>query len=214
MSQQVKVYRTLELKEMADVSARFLAGSSSDDAGYTAGTPPIALYFTAAGSGTTNLEPLYLKSTVTGTTPHGGRARFHTYCNVVAGGWINALKGYMEFGASGRVTGLASGICGELVLSAGCTQATYAALEAELVAGTGAKAGGATSFIYMNCDDTAGVLNAAEGYLFEIGTGVTDTAGGIFEAEVNNDSMSMTHVLKIRIRGTAYYIPLNTAKTF
>ena len=62
--------------------------------------------------------------------------------------------------------------------------------------------------------DTDSVINGANGYLFEIGSGVTDTAGGIFEAETNTDSMSMTHVLKIRIAGTAYYLPLNTAKTF
>ncbi len=58
------------------------------------------------------------------------------------------------------------------------------------------------------------VMNSASGYLFELGTGITDTAGGVFETEANNDSMSMTHVLKCRISGTAYYIPLNTAKTF
>ena len=189
-------------------------GTSGSAQSYTAGTPACAWYFTAAGSGSTSLEPFYVKSTVTGTSPVGGRSRFHTYANVAAGGWLNALKGYMEFGASGSATGLASGICGELVLSAGTSSGTYAALEAELVAESGASAGTATSFIYMNCSDAATVINSANGYLFELGSGVTDTAGGIFEAETNTDSMSMTHVLKIRIAGTAYYIPLNTSKGF
>jgi hypothetical protein len=35
-----------------------------------------------------------------------------------------------------------------------------------------------------------------------------------FEAEVNNDSMSMTHVFKCRVAGVTYYIPLNTSKAF
>jgi len=63
--------------------------------------------------------------------------------------------------------------------------------------------------------DTDSVINGANGYLFELGSGITDTAGGIFEAEtVAAGAVDFTHVLKIRIAGTAYYIGLNTAKTF
>ena len=182
---------------------------------FTAGTPPVILTTTnASTSASVSAESLLVSNTQTGIGGVGGRARFYMTTNVALGGWSNALKADVLYGAAGRTTGLGSSFCAELTLSAGTTSGTYAPLEIELNAPTAAKAGTASSFIYMNATDTAAVINAATGYLFEIGAGVTDTAGGIFEAETNTDSMSMTHVLKIRIAGTAYYIPLNTSKAF
>lgn len=190
-------------------------GASGTPLVLTAGTPIFELYSTCAStSGSTSAEPFLVYNTMTGIGGVGGRARFYMTTNVALGGWSNALKAHAVYGASGRTTGLGSAFCGELTLSAGTTSGTYAALEAELVAEAGASAGTATSFLYMNASDAATVINSAAGYLFEIGSGVTDTAGGIFEAESNSDSLSMTHVLKIRIAGTAYYIPLNTSKGF
>ncbi len=190
--------------------------ASGSEYAFTAGTPAFAMYTTNASVHTsTSAESFLVYNTQTGAAGVGGRARFYMTTNVALGSWSNALKAQVVYGASGRTTGLGSAFCAELELSAGTTSGTYAALEAELVAGTGAAAGTATSFLYMNATgDGVSAINAAAGYLFELGTGVTDTAGGIFETEANSDSMSMTHVLKIRIAGTAYYIPLNTAKTF
>jgi hypothetical protein len=190
-------------------------GTSGAPIALTVGTPTFSLYSTCADLGTGNAEPFYVKNTLTGAGAYGGRSRFDLVVNAAAGNYVNALKAYTSFGASGRVTGLASGFCAELALSAGTTQGTYAALEAELVAGAGAAAGTATSFLYCNATgDGAAVINGANGFLFELGAGVTDTEGGIFEAEVNNDSMSMTHVFKCRVAGVTYYIPLNTSKAF
>ncbi len=191
------------------------AGTSGSPLALTVGAPYFALYSTCADLGTGNAEPFYVKNTLTGAGAYGGRSRFDLVVNAAAGDYVNALKAYTSFGASGRVTGLASGFCAELALSAGTTSGSYAALEAELVAGAGASAGTATSFLYCNATgDGATVINGANGFLFELGAGVTDTEGGIFEAEVNNDSMSMTHVFKCRVAGVTYYIPLNTSKGF
>ncbi len=191
-------------------------GSSGTPLVLTAGTPIIEVYATCAStSASTSAQAMVFNTVMTGVAGVGGRALFSMDTNVALGGWSNALKALTTYGASGRTTGLGSAFCAELVLSAGTTQGTYAPLESELIAATGAKAGTATSFLYMNAGtDTDSVINGAAGYLFELGSGITDTAGGIFETEANTDSMSMTHVLKIRISGTAYYIPLNTAKTF
>jgi hypothetical protein len=190
-------------------------GTSGAPLAMVVGTPTFALYTTCADGGTGNAIPFYVSSVMTGAGGYGARSQFDMSANVALGNYANALKAYTSFGANGRVTGMGSALCAELVLSAGTTSGTYAPLESELVAGAGASAGTATSFLYCNASgDGATVINGVGGYLFELGAGVTDTAGGIFEAEANTDSMSMTHVLKIRIAGTAYYIPLNTSKTF
>uniref|UniRef100_A0A6M3KE13 Uncharacterized protein n=1 Tax=viral metagenome TaxID=1070528 RepID=A0A6M3KE13_9ZZZZ len=196
-----------------------VAGTTSLTLGasaFTAGTPMFALSTTNASTSASTSAEYFLASHIqSGTGGVGGRARFYTSITAALGGWSNALKAQVAYGSVGRTTGLGSAFCAELALSAGTTSGTYAALEAEVTSAIGASAGTATSFLYMNNSGTGTtVMNSANGYLFEIGAGVTDTAGGIFEAETNTDSMSMTHVLKIRISGTAYYIPLNTAKTF
>lgn len=190
-------------------------GASGSAVSFSQGSPLVAIYATNSSTHASNsVESFYCETTMTGAAGVGGRARFYMTTNVALGGWSNALKAHVAYGASGRTTGLGSAFCAELALSNGTTSGTYAALEAELVSASGDSCGTATSFLYMNATDAGSCINGANGYLFELGAGITDTAGGIFEAEANTDSMSMTHVLKIRIAGVAYYIPLNTSKTF
>ncbi len=183
---------------------------------FTEGTPPFTLTTTNASTdGGTSAEPFLVSNTQTGIAGVGGRARFFMTTNVALGGWSNALKAEVTYGATGRTTGLGSAFVAEMTMSAGTTSGTYAPFETEVNTATGDSPGTALSFWYMNNNGTGTtVMNGPNGYLFEIGAGVTDTSGGIFEAETNTDSMSMTHVLKIRIRGAAYYIPLNTSKAF
>jgi len=99
--------------------------------------------------------------------------------NAAMGGWSNAFKAMVTYGASGKTTGLGSAINAEMSLSAGCTAGTYAALEAELVADTGALTGAATSFIYCNATDTAGTVND-NGFLFHLGVGLTSGSGHLW----------------------------------
>jgi len=157
---------------------RVIAGTSSSPLSLTAGTPHIALYSTNAGTdGSTNAEPIYVKSTLTGIGQVGGRSCFHTYTNVAVGGWVNAIKGKMEFGATGRTTGLASAVCAETILSAGTTGSDYCALEGELVLGSGASTGRYTSFIYLNATGAGVSTFDTNGYLFHIGDGITAGSG-------------------------------------
>ncbi len=125
MSQQVNVYRELKA---ADTGMIVTLGTSSVPLIYTAGSPVFNMYTTCASTGSTNAEPFYVKSTMTGATCVGGRARFHLYTNVALGGWSNALKAYAEYGAAGKTTGLGSALCAEMVLSAGTSSGTYAPL--------------------------------------------------------------------------------------
>jgi len=198
-------------------SAGFLMGDSTTALSYTAGTPPINLYFTSANTSSTNSEPFYLKSIMTGISGYGGRCRFHSYTNVKLTTNFMALKAYAEFGASGYVTGLASAFCAELKLPAAAgLPGGYFPLELEVITPEGFdSAARVCGFIYANASDDATALTAfnTNGVLMWL-NGISDTEGGIFEAETNNDSLSMTHVLKIRIVDTDYYIPLNTSKSF
>ncbi len=188
------------------------------DLGTSLTTRAVDIYTTSASVNTgTSVRPFYFKSTMTGVGGVGGRAEFVMTTNVKLGGWSNALKGMVEYGAAGSTTGLGSAIVGELSFGVACTTGTYAPLESELVTNTTAPVSStSTSFLYMNIDgtDATGITNLnTYGYFFEIGAGITDQAGGIFEAEAQAD-IDATHVLKCKIDGVTYYIPLNTAKTF
>ena len=209
MSQQVRVYKTLELKEMAGSCARFLIGTSSDYASYTAGTPPIAWYFTNNSTTSTNAEPMYVYSEMTGVGGYGGRCRFHTYSNVATYTNFMALKAYTEFGSAGRITGLATAFCAELKVANAVlgTGGGYFPLEIEYVAGgtttatspTGCQAG----FIYMgNSGDADGDFDD-NGVLFQI-DGLTAGSGHLYDTTASTATGDAT--LKIRIGTATKYI--------
>ena len=70
-------------------------GTNSVPLTLTAGTPIFTLYSTTSNTTSTNAEPFYVKSVVTGIGGYGGRSRFHTYSNVASGTNIMALKAHM-----------------------------------------------------------------------------------------------------------------------
>ncbi len=209
MSQQVNVYRKLNIGFSA----------TPVDLGTVYSNMAVAMYTTSASTSTSSsVEPFYVKSTMTGISGVGGRARFHMYTNVALGSWSNALKGYVEYGASGRTTGLGSAVCAEILLSAGTTSGTYAALESELVANSEVSTGTATSFLYMNIagsNSTGKTTLNTNGYLFELGSGVVDTSNGLFDVvNVAPTTVNFDANLRIRIGGVNYFIPLSTDNAF
>ena len=162
----------------------------------------------ASTDGGNSVRPFYMKSTMTGAAGVGGRAEFHLFTNVALGGWSNAIKGFAEYGASGRTAGLGSAIVGELQLSAGTSSGTYAALEAELVAPSGASTGTGTSFIYMNTNGADVATLDTSAFFFEIGAGITAGSGKLFDSTVNTAGAQIDHTLKGKIDGGTYYLPL------
>lgn len=182
-------------------------GSSGTPLVLTAGTPIVDIYSTCAStSGSTSAQPFYLKSTMTGAGGVGGRAHFHLYSNVALGGWANAIKASTEFGASGRITGLASGICSEVTLSAGCTQGTYTCFEGEMVLGTGAVTGTSTSFMYFNVSGAAAATFDTNGVLFELGTGFTSGSGKFW---YDNTANAADEFIKVRTESGVRYLALS-----
>jgi len=179
----------------------------------------IEVYTTSASADTSNnVEPIYMKSTMTGAGGVGGRARFHLYVTAALGGWSNALKGYAEYATTGSTTGLGTAVCAETLLSTGTTTGTYAALEGELVANSAVSTGTATSFIYMNIagsNSTGKTTLNTNGYLFELGAGVVDTSSGMFDVVTKTPtSVEFDANLKIRIGGVDYFIPLSADNAF
>jgi len=182
------------------VHCKSIAIGTSGQPSTTANT----VYFTSAStSGSSSVEPFYLKTTLTGAAGVGGRARFHLYTNVALGSWSNALKAYAEYGASGKTTGLGSAFCAEIALSAGTTSGTYAPLESELVLASGAKTGTATSFLYMAASGADVATFDDNGFLFEL-SGVTAGSGDLYDTSATTATGDAT--LKIRINGATKYL--------
>ena len=189
-------------------------GTSSNPIAYEEGSPIVNIYSTCDSThASTSAQPFYVKSVMTGAAGVGGRSQFHMYTNVALGGWANALKAYMEFGAAGKITGIASALCAELLLTAGTSSGTYAPLESEIVCNTNGSTGASTSFLYMNIAGTAAATVNTNGYLFQLGAEVVDTANGLFDV-INADDIDACAALKIKVGSTDYFIPLSTSIAF
>ena len=162
-------------------------------------------------SGSTSVRPIFMKHVSTGIGGVGHRAEFHHYTNVALGGWANALKGYMECGASATTTGLMSAVNCELKLPGATIIGTYAPLEVNLVAsasGTGFNVQN-VSLAYMRAsgDSTALAAWQTDGYIFDI-WGLGSAASSSILQE-NTDQP--THALRIKIDDTKYYLLMTTA---
>jgi len=98
--------------------------------------------------------------------------------NVAGGGYFNAIKANMLFGASGSTSGLASAINAEIQFPAsGTTSGWYTALELEIVCLTSWTSTAPSTMIFGN---TSGATKAAfdtNGYFLLIGAGPTAGAG-------------------------------------
>ena len=136
--------------------------------------------------------------------------------NAALGSYSNAIKGYVVYGTSGKTTGLGSAVNAEILLSTGTTEGNYAPLESELVADSAVSTGTATGFFYCNVagsNSTGKTSINTNGYLFILGTGVVDTANGLFDV-VDADDIDATAALRIKVGATDYFIPISTTSAF
>lgn len=209
MSQQVNVYRTLEFFQTTSTTcARMLAGDSTTALAYTAGTPPMALYYTSANTSATNAEPIYIKSTMTGANGYGGRCRYHAYTNVRLGSNFMALKAQAEFGSAGSCAGLSAALCAELVMpNVAIAGGTYYVLELEYVAGGSSLVtnpqGTQAGFIYMAQSGDADGDFDDNGYLFYL-NGCAADSGHLYDTSASAATGDAT--LKINIGGATKYL--------
>lgn len=185
-------------------------GTSGSPLTLTASSPIFTLYSTTSNASTTNAEPFYVKSTLTGVGGYGGRSRFHTYSNVASGSNLMGLKSMLEFGDSGTGNGLSAGFCSELVMPNADTTSeggAYCVLELEYVAGgsslvtAGNLAVNHASFIRAtNSGDADGDFDD-NGFFFVL-SGLNDATGHLL---YNN-------TLKVGVGTTTWYMPLSSAQ--
>lgn len=145
--------------------------------------------------------------TLTGAGAVGWATKSDLEANVALGAYANGLYGYLAFGASGRVTGLASGTVGEVVLSAGCTQGTYAAFEAEIGLPSGAATGTNTSFFYLSTYGADKATFDTSGTLFNL-AGVTKGSGKFLQDTTTGSTARPTSVIKVITPDGTRYLPL------
>lgn len=163
----------------------------------------------ASTSGSTSVEPLSVSTTMTGAGGVGGRAKFLTTINAALGGWSNAVKGEVVYGASGRTTGLGSAVLAEMTLSAGTSSGTYAPLEIELNMPAGAVTGTLTSLVHASVQGAAVATFDTNGRFINL-QGVTAGAGKIW---VTGSTLgTAAGGLRCRIGNTDYWLPMYAAE--
>jgi len=170
----------------------------------------IDLTYSSADTGTANVEPIVMENTMTGAGGLAGRARFQLNADAALGSYSNAMKAITVYGTSGKTTGLGSAFVAEMTLSAGTDAGTYAPLEIELNAPTGADTGTLTSFIHISTqgDDVATIDDNVR--LFNL-AGVTAGTGHVFQTG-NTAPATVGGTLKCRVAGTDYYVILYTSE--
>lgn len=185
--------------------------------GVTAGTssPSKALVLDAAESlawtttdaTASETATLTITDTRTGAGAVGWAAKFDLEANVALGSYANAAYGILALGATGKVTGLGAGVCGEIVLSAGCTDGTYACIEAEMGMPTGAATGTASSFLYLSLYGAGAAAFDTSGYLFHL-AGVTKASGKLLQDTTTGSTARPVQVLKVKTPDGDRYLPL------
>ena len=162
---------------------------------------------TNASTGSSNAAGLTTTLTLTGVGAVGWASKSDLEANVALGAYANGLYGYLAFGASGRVTGLASGTVGEIVMSAGCTQGTYAAFEAEIGMPSGAVTGTNTSFLYLSTYGADKTTFDTSGTLFNL-AGVTKGSGKFLQDTTTGPTVRPVQVIKVITPDGTRYLPL------
>ncbi len=157
----------------------------------------------STGSATFNASTTSV--TMTGVGGTGGRTLFEMDTNVALGGFSNALKAEVTYGASGSTSGLGSAFVAEMTLSAGTSAGTYAPLEIELNAPTGASTGTLTSFIHASTQGAA-VGTVDDNAVFFNLQGVTAGSGHIFQTGDTFANAAAT--IKVRVGNTNFFLPL------
>ena len=168
---------------------------------------PSTVDVTDASTGSTNAAAFTTSLTLTGAGAVGWASKSDLEANVALGAYANGLYGYLAFGASGRVTGLASGTVGEIVMSAGCTQGTYAAIEAEVGMPSGAVTGTNTSFLYLSSYGADKATFDTSGTLFNL-AGVTKGSGKLLQDTTAGSTIRPVQVLKVITPDGIRYLPL------
>jgi hypothetical protein len=175
--------------------------------GATTLTAPQAITSTSTNTGSSDAAALVATETIAGVGGVGFAIQAIQNVNVAAGAYLTANYGYLAFGASGRVTGLAAGLTGEIVMSAATTQGTYAALDLEIGMPTGAKTAAATNFMYLSSYGADKATFDTDGNLFTL-AGVAKGTGKLLADTTTGSTARPVQVLRVRTPDGIRYLPL------
>ena len=201
----------LTLSGAVSLSGSLALGSSGSPISLAAGAPKQTLYATSSSTnGSSSVESFLVYTTMTGAGGVGGRARFYMTANVALGGWSNALKAEVVYGASGRTTGLGSAFCAEMTLSAGTSSGTYAPLEIELNLGSGALTGTATAFMYLSAQGADVGTFDDNGFLFIL-AGVSSGSAHLWYDHQGTAPANVEEWLRVKTPAGTRYLPLYNA---
>jgi hypothetical protein len=169
----------------------------------------IDINVTSAATGG-SVRPIHMIHTMTGATAVGGRAEFEVAPSIVAGGWVNAVKAYLNFGASGGVSGLASAMNAELKMpsSLSGSSGTYACYEGNIVyPASGFTGGQPTSWFRLRTEGTDKTYFDDNGYLFDL-QGVSEAAGKfiLIDGDEPGTWNEKTVYIKCRYASTEFYL--------
>lgn len=166
-----------------------------------------SLLWTTTDATASETVTLSVADTRTGAGATGWAIKGDLISNVALGSYANGVYGILSIGASGKVTGLGSGVVGEVVMSAGCTDGTYAAFEAELGFPTGAVTGTSTAFFYLSTyGDDRSVFDTS-GVLFNL-AGVTKGSGKFLQDTTSGATIRPVQVIKVTTPDGTRYLPL------
>ena len=155
-----------------------------------------------------NVEAFTMEMVMSGVGATGGRAMFQLSTEVQLGGWANALKAQLLFGATGHVLGLASAMCAELQLPTTPPPAgmgNYMCFEAEIVAPSGCSVASGVAFYHCALAGLGSGAVDDNGFLMDINVGATDD-GHIFS---ENSGDTSTGTLRIRVNGVPQWVLLS-----
>lgn len=189
---------------------QYLSGATINSpiiTGTVTSTASTSVAVSDASTGSSDAAASTTTLTLTGAGGVGWASKSELDANVALGAYANGLYGYLAFGASGRVTGLASGTVGEVVLSAGCTQGTYAAFEAEIGMPSGAVTGTNTSFFYLSTYGADKATFDTSGTLFNL-AGVTKGSGKFLQDTTTGATARPVQVIKVVTPDGTRYLPL------
>ena len=181
--------------------------NNSTITGTVTSTAVSTISVTNAATGNGDIAASTTTLTLTGAGAVGWASKSDLEANVALGAYANGLYGYLAFGASGRVTGLASGTVGEIVMSAGCTQGTYAAIEAEVGMPSGAVTGTNTSFLYLSSYGADKATFDTSGTLFNL-AGVSKGSGKLLQDTTSGATIRPVQALKVLTPDGIRYLPL------
>jgi|TARA_R110000822_G_C15183426_1_gene480611 hypothetical protein len=173
----------------------------------TAAAPATITSTSTDTTGNVDASAFVATETIAGAGGVGFSIKAVQNCNVAAGAYLTANYGYLAFGASGRVTGLAAGVTAEIVMSAATTQGTYAALDIEIGMPSGAKTAAATSFMYLSSYGADKATFDTDGNLFTL-AGVAKGTGKLLADTTTGSTARPVQVLRVRTPDGIRYIPL------